>query len=96
MFLAPLQELPQFGRNTIYMASFFLFIIFQIPIITATNIQTILAFRFLTGFFGSPALATGAASMGDFYPDNQLAYVVGIWAIGAVGGPIGEYLTSKI
>ncbi|KAE9398799.1 MFS general substrate transporter [Gymnopus androsaceus JB14] len=77
MFLSPMQELP-----------FFLFVIFQIPIITATNIQTILAFRFLTGFFGSPALATGGASMGDIYPASQLAYVVGIWAIGAVGGPI--------
>ncbi|KAE9386175.1 MFS general substrate transporter, partial [Gymnopus androsaceus JB14] len=88
MFLSPMQELPVLGRNIIYMASFFLFVIFQIPIITATNIQTILAFRFLTGFFGSPALATGGASMGDIYPANQLAYVVGIWAIGAVGGPI--------
>ncbi|KAJ4477482.1 major facilitator superfamily domain-containing protein [Lentinula aciculospora] len=88
MFLSPLQELPVFGRNSIYMASLFLFIIFQIPIFTATNIQTILAFRFVTGFFGSPALATGGASMGDIYPSRQLAYVVGIWAIGAVGGPI--------
>ncbi|KIK59421.1 hypothetical protein GYMLUDRAFT_169583 [Collybiopsis luxurians FD-317 M1] len=88
MFLAPLQELAVFGRNSIYMATLFLFVIFQIPIITATNIQTILAFRFLTGFFGSPALATGGASMADIYPPHQLAYVVGIWAIGAVGGPI--------
>ncbi|KAJ3988013.1 major facilitator superfamily domain-containing protein [Lentinula detonsa] len=88
MFLSPLQELPVFGRNSIYMASLFLFIIFQIPIFTATNIQTILAFRFVTGFFGSPALATGGASMGDIYSSRQLAYVVGIWAIGAVGGPI--------
>jgi MFS transporter, DHA1 family, multidrug resistance protein len=88
MFLSPLQELPALGRNTVYMASLFLFIIFQIPIITATNIRTILVFRFFTGFFGSPALATGGASMGDIYPIRQLAYVVGVWAIGAVGGPI--------
>ncbi|KAJ3872764.1 major facilitator superfamily domain-containing protein [Lentinula edodes] len=88
MFLSPLQELPIFGRNSIYMASLFLFILFQIPIFTATNIQTILAFRFVTGFFGSPALATGGASMADIYPSRQVAYVVGIWAIGAVGGPI--------
>ncbi len=88
MLLAPLQEMPVFGRNTIYMGTLFLFIIFQIPIITATNIQTVLAFRFLTGFFGSPALATGGASMGDIYPMHQLAYVLGIWALGAVAGPI--------
>ncbi|KAJ3822338.1 major facilitator superfamily domain-containing protein [Lentinula raphanica] len=88
MLLSPLQELAVFGRNSIYMASLFLFIIFQIPIFTATNIQTILAFRFITGFFGSPALATGGASMGDIYLARQLAYVVGIWAIGAVCGPV--------
>ncbi|KAE9400176.1 MFS general substrate transporter, partial [Gymnopus androsaceus JB14] len=80
MFLSPMQELPVLGRNIIYMASFFLFVIFQIPIITATNIQNDSCI--------SPALATGGASMGDIYPANQLAYVVGIWAIGAVGGPI--------
>ncbi|KAF5388919.1 hypothetical protein D9757_005139 [Collybiopsis confluens] len=88
MFLAPLQELAVFGRTSIYMATLFLFVILQIPIITASNISIILAFRFLTGFFGSPALATGGASMGDIYPPRQLPYVVGIWAIGAVGGPI--------
>ncbi|GLB34695.1 putative benomyl methotrexate resistance protein [Lyophyllum shimeji] len=88
MFLAPFQELPAFGRNTIYISTLFLFLIFQIPIITAKNIQTVLAFRFLTGFFGSPALATGGASMGDIYPVHQLAYVIGVWALGAVAGPI--------
>ncbi|KAF8077694.1 major facilitator superfamily domain-containing protein [Lyophyllum atratum] len=88
MFLAPLQELPVFGRNPIYISTLFLFLIFQIPIITATNIKTILAMRFLTGFFGSPALATGGASMGDIYPVHQLAYVIGVWALGATAGPI--------
>ncbi len=88
MFLTPFQELPAFGRNPIYISTLFFFIIFQIPIVTATNIQTVLAFRFLTGFFGSPALATGGASMGDIYPSDQLAYVIGVWALGAVAGPI--------
>ncbi|KAF9014571.1 MFS general substrate transporter [Hymenopellis radicata] len=88
MFLTPFQELPAFGRNTIYISTLFLFVIFQIPIITATNIQTVLAFRFLTGFFGSPALATGGASMCDIYPKDQHPYVIGVWALGAVAGPI--------
>ena len=88
MFLSPFQELAAYGRNTIYIITLFLFVILQIPIITATNIQTILAFRFLTGFFGSPALATGGASMADIYPSHQLAYVIGVWALGAVAGPI--------
>ncbi|KAJ7803201.1 major facilitator superfamily domain-containing protein [Mycena olivaceomarginata] len=88
MFLTPLQELPLLGRNPVYMATLFLFLIFQIPMITAKNMNTVLAMRFLTGLFGSPALATGGASMADIFPSSQHPYVLGIWALGAVAGPI--------
>lgn len=88
MFLAPYQEMAMFGRNTVYIGTLFIFVLLQIPIFTAGNVQTIMAFRFLTGFFGSPALATGGASMGDIFPLKHLAYVMGIWAIGAIAGPV--------
>ncbi|PBL01691.1 MFS general substrate transporter [Armillaria gallica] len=88
MFLAPLQELPGIGRNPVYMVTLFLFVVFQIPVTVAKNMSTVLAFRFLTGFVGSPALATGGASMVDIYPMHQFPYVLGIWALGAVAGPI--------
>ncbi|KAJ7236417.1 major facilitator superfamily domain-containing protein [Mycena haematopus] len=88
MFLTPLQELPLLGRNPVYMATLFLFAVLQVPIITAKNIHTVLAMRFLTGLFGSPALATGGASMTDIFPTSQHPYVIGIWALGATAGPI--------
>ncbi|KAJ6485534.1 major facilitator superfamily domain-containing protein [Mycena sanguinolenta] len=88
MFLTPLQELPVLGRNPVYMATLFLFAVLQVPIITAKNISTVLAMRFLTGLFGSPALATGGASMTDIFPTEQHPYVIGVWALGAVAGPI--------
>ncbi len=88
MFLAPLQELPGIGRNPVYMVTLFLFVVFQVPVTVARNMSTVLAFRFLTGFVGSPALATGGASMADIYPMHQFPYVLGIWALGAVAGPI--------
>lgn len=59
MFLAPFQELPSFGRNPIYIGGLALFVLFNVPIILAKNFSTVLAFRFLSGFVGSPALATG-------------------------------------
>ena len=62
MFLSPLQELPILGRNPVYMTTLLLFVIFQIPIVMATNMNTVLARRFMTGFFGSPALATGVCT----------------------------------
>ncbi|GAA5967513.1 hypothetical protein JCM11641_000571 [Rhodosporidiobolus odoratus] len=88
MILAPLQELPAIGRNPVYIIGLFLFVIFQIPEILGKNMATILVFRFLSGFVGSPALATGGASMIDIFPPHYIAIAVGAWAIGAVCGPV--------
>lgn len=63
MFLSPLQELPSLGRNPVYILGLIIFVIFNVPIVLAKNISTVLAFRFLTGFFGSPALATGVSTL---------------------------------
>ncbi|KAF1964922.1 benomyl/methotrexate resistance protein [Bimuria novae-zelandiae CBS 107.79] len=53
----------------------------------ATNFGMLLAFRFLTGFFGSPALATGGATIADMYKPSKQAYGLSIWGIGALCGP---------
>jgi DHA1 family multidrug resistance protein-like MFS transporter len=47
----------------------------------------LLAFRFITGFVGSPALATGGASISDMYTPSKRAYGIAVWGIGAVCGP---------
>ena len=41
----------------------------------------------VTGFVGSPALATGGASIQDFVSQGNLPIGLGFWAIGAVLGP---------
>lgn len=61
MFLTPLQEMASLGRNPVYVYGLAIFVLFNVPIITAPNFSTVLAFRFLTGFVGSPALATGVS-----------------------------------
>jgi DHA1 family multidrug resistance protein-like MFS transporter len=43
--------------------------------------------QFLAGFFGSPALATGGASIADLYSPRKRAYFIGIWGLSAVAGP---------
>jgi MFS transporter, DHA1 family, multidrug resistance protein len=88
MILSPLSEIPSIGRNPVYIITLFLFVIFQIPIIFAENFSTILAFRFLSGFVGSPALATGGASVADVFHPIKLPYVIGLWSVGAVCGPV--------
>jgi DHA1 family multidrug resistance protein-like MFS transporter len=62
--------------------------VFQIPLIYSKNFGMLLAFRFLTGFFGSPALATGGATIADMYRPQKQAYGLAVWGVGAVCGPV--------
>jgi DHA1 family multidrug resistance protein-like MFS transporter len=64
MLWAPLSEIPQIGRNPIYIGTLAVFVVLQLAVIYAKNFGMLLAFRFITGFVGSPALATGGASIG--------------------------------
>lgn len=65
MIWAPMSEIPQIGRNPVYIGTLFVFVIFQVPTALSVNFGMLLAFRFLTGFIGSPVLATGGASIAD-------------------------------
>ena len=60
----------------------------QVPTALATNFGMLLAFRFITGFVGSPSLATGGASIADMYAPRYRAYGIGVWGIAAVCGPV--------
>ena len=83
-----LQEMASYGRNPAYIIGLAIFVLFNVPIVVSHNFSVAIAFRFFTGFVGSPALASGGASMADIFPGGQLPYVIGIWPLGAVGGPI--------
>jgi len=85
---SPMSEVPQIGRLWVYIGTLFIFVLFQLPTVYAKNFGMLLAFRFLTGFFGSPALATGGATIADMYRPQKQAYGLAIWGIGAVCGPV--------
>ncbi|MCJ1403583.1 hypothetical protein MMC11_006806 [Xylographa trunciseda] len=88
MLWAPLSEIPQIGRNPVYIGTLFAFVVLQIPVALATNFAMLLCFRFLTGFVGSPVLATGGASIGDIYTPRKRAYGIAVWGLSAVCGPV--------
>jgi len=88
MLWSPMSEIPQIGRNPIYIGTGFAFVLLQLPVGYAVNIGMLLAFRFITGFVGSPCLATGGASLGDMYVPRKRAYAISIWGIFAVSGPV--------
>jgi len=85
---SPMSEIPQIGRLWVYITTLFIFVLLQIPTALAVNFGMLLAFRFLTGFFGSPALATGGATIADMYRPQKQAYGLAVWGIGAVCGPV--------
>ena len=49
MLWAPMSEIPQIGRNPVYIGTLFVFVALQIPVALATNFGMLLCFRFLTG-----------------------------------------------
>ena len=65
MFLTPLQEMASYGRNPVYIIGLAMFVLFNVPIVVSHNFSVIMAFRFFTGFIGSPVLATGGASLAE-------------------------------
>ncbi|KAI9039817.1 MFS transporter [Aspergillus affinis] len=88
MLWSPLGELPVVGRTPVYISTLTVFVFFNFGVIYAKNFGMFLAFRFLTGFFGSPVLATGAASMGDIWDPLVRDYMIGIWGCFAVSAPV--------
>ncbi|KAL8744451.1 MAG: hypothetical protein Q9190_003302 [Brigantiaea leucoxantha] len=88
MLWAPMSEIPMIGRNPVYIGTLVVFVIFQLGAALPTNFAMLLCFRFFTGFFGSPVLATGGASIGDMYRPSKRAYGIAVWGIAAVCGPV--------
>ncbi|KAF2716178.1 putative caffeine resistance protein 5 [Polychaeton citri CBS 116435] len=87
LLFSPLSEIPSIGRNPPYIISFGIFVILCIPTALVDNIPGLLVLRFLQGFFGSPCLATGGASLQDIYSLIKLPYVLCVWALAATCGP---------
>jgi MFS transporter, DHA1 family, multidrug resistance protein len=86
LIFSPLSEIPRIGRNPVYIATMFLFVILSIPAAFAPNYAGLMVLRFLTGFFGSPCLASGGASLGDMYSLISLPYALMAWVAGAYCG----------
>lgn len=97
MLWSPLSELPKLGRNDIYFWTFTAFVLFQLPTGFAVNMPMFLVFRALTGFLGSPALATGAGTLADMYTPASTAYGICIWgSFGILGFWIPYRVISQV
>lgn len=92
---APLSEIPIIGRSPVYAATMALFTILSLPTAMVDNFAGLLVLRFLQGFFGSPCLANGAASMQDMYSLLYLPYALVVWVASTYCGPaLGPLLSG--
>ncbi|KAH6721073.1 multidrug transporter [Leptodontidium sp. MPI-SDFR-AT-0119] len=92
---APLSEIPIIGRSPVYASTMALFTIISLPTAMADNFAGLLVLRFLQGFFGSPSLANGAASLQDMYSFLYLPYALVAWVAAAFCGPaLGPLLSG--
>ncbi|PSN68748.1 MFS general substrate transporter [Corynespora cassiicola Philippines] len=92
---SPLSEIPSVGRSPLYIFTFAIFVILLVPTALVNNFPGLVVLRFLLGFFGSPCLATGAASLADMYAFDKLPYALATWAFVATTGPaVGPLLSG--
>ncbi|OAA68991.1 Major facilitator superfamily transporter [Cordyceps fumosorosea ARSEF 2679] len=95
LIFSPLSEIPRIGRNPVYAATMFLFVIISIPTALVHNFAGLMVLRFLQGFFGSPCLASGGASLGDMYSLMAIPYAMMAWVSAAYCGPaLGPLLSG--
>lgn len=95
LIFSPLSEIPRIGRSPVYIITMFLFVILSIPTAFAPNFAGLMVLRFLQGFFGSPCLASGGASLQDMYSMMAVPYAMVAWVSAAYCGPsLGPLLSG--
>ncbi|KAL2042548.1 hypothetical protein N7G274_005042 [Stereocaulon virgatum] len=94
----PLSEL--YGRQPPLFFGFACFVIFNIPVAVAQNVETIMLCRFFGGLFGSAPLAIIGGALADFWGPVERGFALGLFSgatfIGPVAGPIaGGFMTQS-
>ncbi|PYI23482.1 MFS general substrate transporter [Aspergillus japonicus CBS 114.51] len=93
----PMSEIPSIGRSVVYFSSFMVFIVITVGAASVDSFSTFVFLRSIQGFFGSPCLANGAASMYDMFDETQYPYALGLWTAAAYCGPaLGPLLTDHL
>lgn len=85
MIGSPLSE--TFGRRRVYQISLPIFALFILGSGFAKSIGTLIICRFLAGFWGSPALSIGSATISDVWPPAQRAIPMAAYVAAPFMGP---------
>lgn len=82
---APLSE--QFGRRPVYIVSFGLYTLFNVPVALSPNIGGVLVCRFLLGVFSSSALSVVGASLVDIHNETR-GLAIAFFSFCPYSGPV--------
>ncbi|WVQ85702.1 hypothetical protein IAT38_007868 [Cryptococcus sp. DSM 104549] len=85
MLLAPLSE--YWGRRPVYLVSWTIFTLFQLPLALAKNTATVLVCRFIQGFSGAAPLANTGGVVHDVFGIDEGGLAVAIYALSSADGP---------
>lgn len=96
---APMSEAR--GRRPVYLISWSVFTIFQIPCALAKNSTTLIVARLIAGTFGSSPLANAGGSLADIWLPHERGKAMSLFAaapfLGPVLGPIvGGFLSQYV
>ena len=86
LVIAPLSEL--YGRLPLYHAANLGFIILTVACAVSSDLNMLIAFRFLEGLFGSCPLTIGGGTIADMIIQEKRGGVMAIWALGPLMGPV--------
>lgn len=105
LLFSPLSEIPSIGRNPVYAITMALFLVVSLPTALAFGnldggkssgtFAGLMVLRFLQGFFGSPCLASGAATLGDMFSMMHVPYALVAWVSAGFCAPaLGPLLSG--
>ncbi|KAL2830853.1 major facilitator superfamily domain-containing protein [Aspergillus cavernicola] len=85
VLLAPLSE--HYGRQPVYLVSWFLMCLFQMPVALSHNIGTIIVCRFIAGFAGGAPLTNTGGTVSDLWERNESGGPMAIYGLSSTFGP---------
>jgi multidrug resistance protein len=78
----------EFGRRSIYLISFMLFVVFSILCAVSQNIAMLIVFRVLTGGASASVQAVGAGTIADIWESFERGRAMSMFYLGPLLGPI--------
>ncbi|KAL4881872.1 polyamine transporter [Aspergillus karnatakaensis] len=85
VLLAPLSE--YYGRQPIYIISWFIMSLFQLPLALSPNIGTMIVCRFIAGFAGGAPLTNTGGTVSDLWERDQSGGPMAVYGLSSTFGP---------